>query len=233
MEDINNILYSGEVPNLFPFDEKQEIIENMRNLEKQLEKSQQTDGTGPELFKLFVKRAKENLHVILAMSPLSDTFKSYIAKFPALMSCCTINWMHQWPDDALNFVAYRFLGDIEFNEGELEGCVELCEYFHNSSIELSKEVRWKYNLYNYVTPASYLELNILFKKLLEEHREKVKKTKNMYQVSLEKLKGAEGQVTVMQAEMTALQPKLALASKEVDSSMVSIRKLAEKFNFEL
>ena len=119
---------------------------------------------------------------------------------------------------------FRFLGDIEFKDGELEGCVELCEYFHNSSIELSKEVRWKYNLYNYVTPASYLELNILFKKLLGEHREKVKKTKNMYQVSLEKLKGAESQVTVMQAEMTALQPKLALASKEVDSSMSYVEK---------
>ena len=36
MEDINNILYQGEVPNIFPIDEKQEIIENMRNLEKQL-----------------------------------------------------------------------------------------------------------------------------------------------------------------------------------------------------
>lgn len=46
MEDINNILYSGEVPNIFTVDEKLEIIENMRNLEKQLDKSQQTDGSG-------------------------------------------------------------------------------------------------------------------------------------------------------------------------------------------
>lgn len=47
MEDVNNILYSGEVPNIFLVDEKIEIIENMRNLEKQLDKSQQTDGSGP------------------------------------------------------------------------------------------------------------------------------------------------------------------------------------------
>ena len=51
------------------------------------------------------------------------------------------------------------LGDVEFRKGELYGCVELCEYFHNSTIELSKVVRRKYKLYNYVTPASYLELN--------------------------------------------------------------------------
>ena len=85
-------------------------------------------------------------------------------------------------------------------------------------------MRWKYKLYNYVTPASYLELNTLFKKLLIEQREKAKKTKSMYQVSLEKLKGAESQVTVMQAEMSALQPKLTVASKEVDSSMTFVEK---------
>jgi dynein heavy chain len=127
-------------------------------------------------------------------------------------------------DDALNFVAQRFLSDIDFKPGELYGCVELCEHFHLSTIELSKEVRWKYKLYNYVTPASYLELNTLFKKLLIEQREKAKKTKSMYQVSLEKLKGAESQVTVMQAEMSALQPKLTVASKEVDSSMTFVEK---------
>ena len=55
-----------------------------------------------ELFKLFVKRAKENLHVIIALSPLADTFRSFIAKFPALMGCCTINWMHQWPGTYMN-----------------------------------------------------------------------------------------------------------------------------------
>ena len=37
-----------------------------------------------------------------------------LPEFPALMSCCTINWMDQWPDDALNFVALRFLEDIDF-----------------------------------------------------------------------------------------------------------------------
>ena len=47
MEDINNILYSGEVPNIFAIDEKQEVIENMRQLEKELDKSQHTDGSGP------------------------------------------------------------------------------------------------------------------------------------------------------------------------------------------
>ena len=44
------------------------------------------------------------------------------------------------------------------------------------------------------------------------------------QVSLDKLRGAEGQVTVMQREMEAVQPKLVEASKEVDASMSNMEK---------
>ena len=143
-----------------------------------------------------------------------------------MLNCCTINWVHQWPNDALNFVSKRFLerGVFEPEDPELEKCVELCEYFHNSTIELSKSVRKKYSLYNYVTPASYLELNSLFKSLLIENRKKVMETKKMYEVSLEKLKGAEGQVTVMQEEMAAVQPSLSEISGEVDKYMTLVEK---------
>ena len=47
---------------------------------------------------------------------------------------------------------------------------------------------------------------------------------NLCQVSLDKLRGAEGQVTVMQREMEAVQPKLTEASKEVDASMANMEK---------
>jgi len=139
LEDINNILLAGEIPNLFTVDERQEIIEHMRSLEKQLDKTLHTDGSGPALFNLFVRRVKENVHLILAASPFGESFRRSIASFPGLLNCCTINWVHQWPNDALHFVSVKFLGDIEFDdEKELTNCVELCEYFHNSTINLSK-----------------------------------------------------------------------------------------------
>jgi len=34
LEDINNLLNAGEIPNLFPTDEKQEICEKMRDLDR-------------------------------------------------------------------------------------------------------------------------------------------------------------------------------------------------------
>ena len=56
MEDLNNLLYSGDIPNMFTVDEKLEVIESMREREQQLPKAVQTDGSGPALFALFVQR---------------------------------------------------------------------------------------------------------------------------------------------------------------------------------
>ena len=41
MEDLNNLLNSGEVPNIFTIDEKIELCEKMRQIDRQREKSQQ------------------------------------------------------------------------------------------------------------------------------------------------------------------------------------------------
>lgn len=54
MEDVNNLLNSGEVPNLFPTEEKLEIIEKMRQIDRQRDKTVQTDGSAASLFNFFV-----------------------------------------------------------------------------------------------------------------------------------------------------------------------------------
>lgn len=50
----------------------------------------------------------------------------------------------------------------------------------------------------------------------------VMKLKRRYEVGLEKLESAAGQVATMQVELEALQPQLLVASKEVDEMMVVI-----------
>ena len=43
-----------KVPNLFATDEKQDIVEKMRQVDRQRDKAKQTDGTPNALFSLFV-----------------------------------------------------------------------------------------------------------------------------------------------------------------------------------
>jgi len=48
--------------------------------------------------------------------------------------------------------------------------------------------------------------------------------KRRYEVGLEKLESASSQVSVMQRELTSLQPQLVDASKQVDDIMAVIEK---------
>lgn len=35
--------------------------------------------------------------------------------FPSLVNCCTIEWLHKWPHEALMSVAEMFLETLEFD----------------------------------------------------------------------------------------------------------------------
>uniref|UniRef100_A0A8C1EJH5 Dynein axonemal heavy chain 7 n=1 Tax=Cyprinus carpio carpio TaxID=630221 RepID=A0A8C1EJH5_CYPCA len=224
LEDVSNLLNTGEVPNLFAVDEKQEICERMRVLDRQRERDKQTDGSPLALFNMFLERCRSQLHVVLAMSPIGDTFRSRLRRFPALINCCTIDWFQSWPEDALQAVASRFLEDVEMTDTAREGCISMCKSFHTSTINLSACFLSELQRYNYVTPTSYLELISMFKHLLQGKRTEVMKLKSRYEVGLEKLESAATQVSTMQVELEALQPQLRVASKEVEEMMVVIQR---------
>uniref|UniRef100_A0AAY4BTU9 EF-hand domain-containing protein n=1 Tax=Denticeps clupeoides TaxID=299321 RepID=A0AAY4BTU9_9TELE len=222
LEDVSNLLNTGEVPNLFAVDEKQEVCERMRVLDRQKERDKQTDGSALALFNMFLERCRSQLHVVLAMSPIGDTFRDRLRRFPALINCCTIDWFQTWPEDALEAVASRFLEDISMTDEARVGCINMCKSFHTSAIELSARFQSELQRHNYVTPTSYLELISTFKDLLEKRRLEVMQLKQRYEVGLEKLESAAAQVATMQMELERLQPQLHVASKAVDEMMVHI-----------
>ncbi|XP_060137433.1 dynein axonemal heavy chain 7 isoform X1 [Zootoca vivipara] len=224
LEDINNLLNAGEVPNLFAVDEKQEICEKMRQIDRQRDRTKQTDGSPIALFNMFIDRCRDQLHVVLAMSPIGDAFRNRLRKFPALVNCCTIDWFQSWPSDALQAVATRSLEDIEMSEETRIGCIDMCQKFHTTTINLSESFFNELQRHNYVTPTSYLELISTFKSLLEKNRAQVMKMKKRYEVGLQKLDSAAAQVATMQVELEALQPQLRVASKQVDEMMLVIEK---------
>uniref|UniRef100_A0A8B9CC02 Dynein axonemal heavy chain 7 n=1 Tax=Anser brachyrhynchus TaxID=132585 RepID=A0A8B9CC02_9AVES len=224
LEDINNLLNAGEVPNLFAVDEKQEICEQMHQIDRQRDRTKQTDGSPIALFNMFVDRCRDQLHIVLAMSPIGDAFRNRLRKFPALVNCLFIHLFQTWPEDALEAVASRFLEDVEMSKETRSGCIDMCKNFHTSTIVLSDLFHVELQRHNYVTPTSYLELISTFKTLLEKKRTKVMEMKRRYEVGLEKLNSAASQVALMQSELEALQPQLRQASKEVDEMMVVIQK---------
>ncbi|XP_065540385.1 dynein axonemal heavy chain 3 [Lathamus discolor] len=222
VEDINMLLNSGDVPNIFAADEKAEIVEKMQAAARM--ENRKIEITPLAMYNFFIERVKKNLHIVLAMSPVGDAFRNRLRMFPSLINCCTIDWFQTWPTDALEMVANKFLEDVELEDDIRKEVVSMCKYFQESVRELSISYYATLQRHNYVTPASYLELILTFKTLLNSKRQEVDMMRTRYLIGLEKLDFAALQVAEMQKELTALQPELIKTSEETDKMMVHIEK---------
>ncbi|XP_032957944.1 dynein axonemal heavy chain 3 isoform X1 [Rhinolophus ferrumequinum] len=223
IEDINMLLNTGDVPNIFAADEKADLVEKMQTAAR-TEAGGKMEITPLSMYNFFIERVKKNLHIVLAMSPVGDAFRNRLRMFPSLINCCTIDWFHSWPTDALELVANKFLEDVELEDHIRTEVISMCKYFQESVKELSLEYYSTLRRHNYVTPTSYLELILTFKTLLQSKRQEVDTMRNRYLTGLQKLNFAASQVAVMQVELTALQPQLILTSKETAKMMVKIEK---------
>ncbi|KAM7373014.1 hypothetical protein PAMP_007900 [Pampus punctatissimus] len=222
LEDINMLLNTGDVPNIFAADERADIIEKAQGIARI--EGKKIDATPLSMYNFFIDRVKANLHIVLAMSPIGDAFRNRLRMFPSLINCCTIDWFHAWPNDALEMVAHKFLEDVEIDSDIRLEVVEMCKTFQTSVREMSERYFSRLRRHNYVTPTSYLELILTFKTLLNLKRNEVDTAQNRYIVGLQKLEFAASQVSVMQQELTALQPELIQTSAETDKMMVKIEK---------
>nr|XP_037859690.1 dynein heavy chain 12, axonemal isoform X4 [Chlorocebus sabaeus] len=212
LEDIDSVLNTGEVPNIFAADEKQEVMEGVRPVAQAGSKHDELSPLA--LFAFFVNRCKDNLHVVVAFSPIGDAFRNRLRQFPSLINCCTIDWFQSWPEDALERVAVKFLETLELTEVERQEIVPICKHFHTSIMDLSERFLHELGRHNYVTATSYLELIGSFRQLLTKKRQAVMEAKQRYVNGLDKLAFAESQVGEMQMELVELQPKLEEAKIE-------------------
>lgn len=105
LEDVNNVLNTGEIPNLWESDELVAIFDALRPV---CDKAG-IPATPDNMWRLFVSRVRDNLHIVLAMSPVGDSLRVRCRQFPSLINCCTIDWYMPWPEDALLSVARQFL----------------------------------------------------------------------------------------------------------------------------
>ena len=133
LEDANNLLNSGEVPNLYPPEDKAEVCELVRQALRH-EKRGSEEGDPATMFKHFVSRCKKLFHVVLAFSSIGDSLRARIRSFPSLVNCCTIDWYSAWPDEALRSVATRYV-----RAEPLDKCVDMCLYLHKSTEAAAKD----------------------------------------------------------------------------------------------
>ena len=65
---------------------------------------------------------RDNLHIVLCMSPVGDAFRTRCRMFPSLVNCCTIDWFIEWPREALLSVATTFFETVDLGADEMKVC---------------------------------------------------------------------------------------------------------------
>nr|XP_040043942.1 dynein heavy chain 2, axonemal isoform X1 [Gasterosteus aculeatus aculeatus] len=214
LEDINNVLSSGEVPNLYKQDEFAEVCNAVSDSARKNNITETPDC----LFSYLIERVRNNLHIVLCMSPVGESFRNHILQYPALVNCTTIDWFLDWPKDALLEVAERFLDGLDL--GSLEGIQKkVASVFvttHQSVAQVSNRMKLELKRYNYVTPTNYLELVSGFRKLLAEKRSELGEQVSKLRNGLFKINDTREKVKAMSVELEEAKKQVAVFQIQCD-----------------
>ncbi|XP_053341025.1 dynein axonemal heavy chain 2 [Clarias gariepinus] len=220
LEDINNILSSGEVPNLYKPDEFDEI----QNALSECARKDSVPETPDSIFNYLIERVRNNLHIVLCMSPVGDPFRNRIRQYPALVNCTTIDWFSEWPQDALLEVAERYLDGLTLGSQKEIQTKVACIFvtMHQSVVQFSQRMKLELKRPNYVTPTNYLELVSGYKKLLAEKRSELGEQVSKLRNGLFKIDETRSKVEAMSVELEDAKKKVAEFQKQCEEYLVVI-----------
>eukprot|EP00798_Chlamydomonas_sp_ICE-L_P031818 gene31818-7022_t len=200
LELINNMLTSGMVPALYDEFEKDTSVNSVRP---------EMDAKGMVSTKeacwgYFVQKCRNNLHVVLAMSPVGETLRTRCRNFPGMVNNTVIDWFEPWPEQALESVATVFLAKEDLPDAFRPKIVEHMVTVHQSELRRA----------NYVTPKNYLDYINNYKRSLAQNRGQIDEMAGRLGGGLEKLIQAATEVDLMQKELTEAKVVVEAATKE-------------------
>ncbi|XP_071954573.1 dynein beta chain, ciliary-like [Antedon mediterranea] len=210
---INDLLASGEIPDLFPDDEVENIIGGVRNEVK----STGLQDTRENCWKFFIERLRKQLKVVLCFSPVGNTLRVRSRKFPAVVNSTCIDWFHEWPEEALVSVSQRFLEEIELLPRDIKLSVaQFMSYVHTSVNETSKMYLQNERRYNYTTPKSFLEQIKLYQSLLTVKSLELTAKMERLENGLTKLQSTAQQVDDLKAKLASQEVELTQKNEDAD-----------------
>uniref|UniRef100_A0A665X1X3 Dynein, axonemal, heavy chain 9 n=1 Tax=Echeneis naucrates TaxID=173247 RepID=A0A665X1X3_ECHNA len=218
---VNDLLATGEIPDLFADDEVENIIGSLR---PEVRSSGLLD-TRENCWKFFIDRGRRQLKVVLCFSPVGSKLRVRSRKFPAVVNCTAIDWFHEWPQEALESVSYRFLQEVENIDPKVKESVsKFMAYVHMSVNQMSKEYLANERRYNYTTPKSFLEQIKLYRSLLGQKSKDLTTKMERLENGLQKLNSTSAQVDDLKAKLAAQEVELKQKNEDADK-LIQARKL--------
>ncbi|TNN81601.1 Dynein heavy chain 9, axonemal [Liparis tanakae] len=240
---VNDLLASGEIPDLFADDEMESIIGTVRSEVRgsgvmdtrencwrffidRVRRQLKGDGASPVIITVATTAAdilhprlapSSSLPVALCFSPVGSKLRVRSRKFPAVVNCTAINWFHEWPQEALESVSFKFLQEVENIDLRVKESVsKFMAYVHMSVNQRSGEYLANERRYNYTTPKSFLEQIKLYGSLLGQKSKDLTTKMERLENGLQKLNSTSAQVDDLKAKLAAQEVELKQKNEDAD-----------------
>ncbi|KAJ8713922.1 hypothetical protein PYW08_007542 [Mythimna loreyi] len=226
---INDLLASGEIPDLFP----DEDIENIVNGVRAETKATGVPDTRENCWSFFINRVRTLLKVVLCFSPVGATLRVRARKFPSIVNCTSIDWFHAWPHEALRSVSKRFISEVDSLPRDLVDPVALfMSHVHQSVDNMSAVYYQNEKRYNYTTPKTFLEQIALYSKLLTEKTDNLKMMITRLENGLEKLASCAADVAILKVTLAEQEIILKEKNKNAEALIEVVGAESEKVSKE-
>ncbi|XP_068619246.1 dynein beta chain, ciliary-like [Battus philenor] len=226
---INDLLASGEIPELLADDEIENIINGVRGETK----ATGIPDTRENCWKFFINRVRTMLKVVLCFSPVGATLRVRARKFPSIVNCTAINWFHEWPQDALRSVSKRFISEVRSLPSHLVDPVSaFMSHVHQSVNKMSAVYFQNERRYNYTTPKTFLEQIALYSKLLDNKYEELVMMISRLENGLDKLASCAADVAVLKVTLAEQEQILKVKNRAAEELIEVVGAESEKVSKE-
>jgi dynein heavy chain 2, cytosolic len=217
MEYVNSLLSSGEVPGLLSHEEIEALISNLVSEYKEQNEYR-------SLYEFFVSRIRKFLKLVLILDHDNKEFNTYLLNNPAIVTKCSVMWFSDFSnsDETLRRFCNEELKEIFeqliknkviSNTGQEEKIVNMLIKIHQSSVQS--------NLNS--THAKFIELLLMFKKLISEKLSNSSSASSHLQSGLNKLVEAEKFVEELSIKSKNQKQEIEVKSKEANLSLEKIQ----------
>ncbi|KAJ8415860.1 hypothetical protein AAFF_G00404170 [Aldrovandia affinis] len=222
---INDLLASGEIPDLFSDEEVDSVLAAIRTEVRGLGLLDSRENC----WRFFIDRVRQQLKVVLCLSPVGSTLRVRARHFPALVNCTAIDWFHEWPQEALQSVSRRFIQEIEGIEPRVQESISLfMAHVHTSVNQASEKYRRNEKRHNYTTPKSFLQQITLYRSLLGKRRKELGGKMERVLNGLQKLQSTASQVEDLKLKLSSQEVELNLKNRDAEALLTKIGLQTEK-----
>ncbi|CAK0822423.1 unnamed protein product [Prorocentrum cordatum] len=223
LEYMNSLLATGEAR--ARRDERDAMCGEVRN--DFVKDNPHMEETLLNMYPYFMGRLRDNLHVCLCFSPVSQKFAIRAQKFPAVFSV-NINWFMPWPEDALVAVSNSFLSSfkVDCTEEDRRLLYQLTGAFQAQVRGMCDTYYSRMRKHVYVTPKSFLCLIDFYKVLYASKYDEVNQQERSVNVGLQKLREASEYVEKL--KVTLKEQEVTLKTEEGKTTELLLKVQGEK-----